>query len=129
MIVDFESGAGGGTGAAAAAGASPSGSAVLLAGRMLTCWIFLYSGWGQIAEFAFWSGRAAEKHMPLPHLMIAASITTLTFHNFWAFEGVQRAAQIVNLNRNLAIMGGLLFIGTFGAGAYSVDAAARRSHR
>ena len=126
------------------------GNPVPLIGRMLMCWIFIYSAWGQIVEFQYWSGRAAQKGMP-GAVSIIASIaiqmvggfavllgakariassalfvfllpTTLIFHNFWAVTGPQHDAQIVNFNRNVAILGGLLFIATFGAGDYSIDA-------
>jgi putative oxidoreductase len=128
-----------------------SPSIVSLLGRILMCWIFLYSAWGQIVEFTYWSGRAAQKSMPLPAVAIALSIiiqvlgglavllgvkarvagwalflflipTTLIFHDFWTVTGAAHDAQIVNFNRNLAIMGGMLILATFGPGAYSVDA-------
>ena len=139
---------------------NPSTSPAPLLGRILMCWIFLYSGWGQIAEFAYWSNRASQAGLPFGHLAIVLSITiqmlaglavlvgfqascaalalfifliptTLTFHRFWRFTGAARNQQITNFNRNIAIMGGLLFIVTYGAGAYSTDAirAARRSQR
>jgi putative oxidoreductase len=137
---------------------NPSGSVAPLLGRILICWIFIYSAWGQIVEFNFWAGRATQAGLPLGHVAIIASITiqmlggiavllgaeariagwalflfliptTLTFHQFWKLSGAAATPQINNFNRNIAIMGGLLFIATFGAGAYSVDAllAARRS--
>jgi putative oxidoreductase len=129
---------------------NPSNSIAPLFGRMLICWIFIYSAWGQIVEFHFWAGRAAEKGMPGAAAIVASITiqlvagfavllgaqariaagalfvflvpTTLTFHNWWTLQGAPRNAQIVNFNRNMGILGGLLFIVTFGAGAYSVDA-------
>lgn len=118
---------------------------------MLICWIFIYSAIGQIQEFAFWSNRASEKGIPVGAAAIAASIaiqllggfgvllgfrariaswalvlflipTTLIFHNFWTLQGAARGPQEINFDRNIAIIGGLLFIGQFGAGPYSVDA-------
>jgi putative oxidoreductase len=137
---------------------SPSTSVAPLLGRILICWIFIYSAWGQIVEFQFWSNRATQAGLPFGHVAIIGSITvqmlggvaillgarariaawvlflfliptTLTFHQFWKLSGAAATPQINNFNRNLAIMGGMLFIATFGAGAYSVDAllAARRS--
>jgi putative oxidoreductase len=48
--------------------------------------------------------------------------TTLLFHNFWAMTGGDRIDNMIHFEKNLAIMGGLLFLAAFGAGAYSVDA-------
>lgn len=47
--------------------------------------------------------------------------TTLIFHDFWTFEGIERQAQLTNFLKNLAIMGGLLALVACGGGRYSVD--------
>ena len=49
--------------------------------------------------------------------------TSLVFHNFWALQGMERMDNQAHFFKNVAIMGGLLFVATFGAGAYSIDAA------
>ena len=49
--------------------------------------------------------------------------TTLLFHNFWAMQGMDRYDNTIHFQKNLAIMGGLLLLAAFGAGAYSVDSA------
>jgi putative oxidoreductase len=128
-----------------------------LVGRMLICWIFIYSAWGQIVEFQFWANRATQKGLPGAAAIVAsitiqmvggiavligaqteiASLvlfvflvpTTLIFHDFWTVHGAARDAQIVNFNRNVAILGGLLFVSMFGAGEYSVDAMRARRHK
>jgi putative oxidoreductase len=38
-------------------------------------------------------------------------------------QGMERMDNQIHLLKNVAIMGGLLFVATFGAGAYSIDAA------
>jgi putative oxidoreductase len=48
--------------------------------------------------------------------------TTLIFHNFWTLQGADRQAQLVEFLKNLAIFGGLLFVGSTGAGCFSLDA-------
>ena len=134
---------------------NPSSSVAPLFGRMLICWIFIYSAWGQIVEFHFWAGRASDKGMPgvaaivasitiqlvagfavllCAQAKIAAAAlfvflvpTTLVFHDFWTLQGAARNAQIINFSRNMGILGGLLFIFTFGAGAYSIDALRRKN--
>jgi len=47
--------------------------------------------------------------------------TTLLFHNFWAFEAAQQAMQRTHFLKNLAIMGGILYVMAFGAGPLSID--------
>jgi putative oxidoreductase len=49
--------------------------------------------------------------------------TTFLFHNFWAFQGMDRIDPMIHFEKNLAIMGGLLILAAFGPGAYSLDSA------
>jgi len=127
-------------------------SIVPLAGRLLISSIFIFSGLGKLAAHAAMVGFAASKGLPAPDLAIwlAAAIeifgglaillgfqtriaawvlflylipVSLVFHNFWALQGMERMDNQIHLFKNVAIMGGLLFVATFGAGAYSVDAA------
>jgi putative oxidoreductase len=44
-------------------------------------------------------------------------------HRYWTYEGAQWFAQFSFFNKNLAIIGGLLYIAVFGPGRYSVDKA------
>lgn len=46
---------------------------------------------------------------------------TLIFHNFWAVPADQAMMQQINFLKNLAIMGGMLFIMANGPGPLSVD--------
>lgn len=132
------------------ANSSQEGGFILLLARMLICWIFVHSALGQIVSFAYWTGRVAEKGVPLPAVAITASIvlqlvggmallvgaetrlatwalivflipTTPIMHNFWMMQGAARDAQENNFLRNMAILGGLLYVGKFGGGHYSVD--------
>lgn len=121
-----------------------------LAGRILIAAIFIVSGYGKIDGFEKTVAQLAGKGMPLPELAAAGAIaveliggilvvigwharwaaaalflfmipTTLLFHNFWAFEPAQQAAQRIHFMKNLAIMGGILYVLAFGAGPLSVD--------
>src|SRR5689334_16861708 len=132
---------------------SSSTSIVPLLGRLLTSLIFVASGLMKVASFSMMAGFAASKGMPMPSLMIAGAAaveilgglailagfqtkiaawilflflipTTAMFHNFWAMQGADRMDNQGHFMKNLAIMGGLLFIATFGAGGYSVDSRA-----
>ena len=129
-----------------------STSIVPLAGRLLISAIFIFSGLGKLAAHAAMVGFAASKGLPAADLAIwlAAAVeifgglaillgfqtriaawvvflylipVSLVFHNFWALQGMERMDNQVHLFKNVAIMGGLLFVAAFGAGAYSVDAA------
>ena len=121
-----------------------------LVGRILIALIFIISGYGKIGGFDGTVAQIASKGIPLPELAAAAAIvveliggillvvgwqtrwaaaalllfmipTTLLFHNFWAFDAAQQMAQRIHFMKNLAIMGGILYVLAFGAGPVSVD--------
>ena len=48
--------------------------------------------------------------------------TTLVFHNFWAYPPEQQQLQMIMFLKNLAIMGGLGMLVSFGPGPLSLDA-------
>jgi putative oxidoreductase len=126
-------------------------SIVPLAGRILISTIFIFSGLSKFAGHAAVAGYAASKGLPAPDVAIwlAAAVelfgglaillgfqariaawllflflipTSVVFHNFWAMEGMDKMTNQAHFFKNVAIMGGLLFVAAFGAGAYSVDA-------
>jgi putative oxidoreductase len=128
-----------------------SSSVVPLFARLMISAIFVFSGLNKLMTFSMMTGFAASKGMPFPALMIggAAAVeilgglavltgfqgkiagwilflflipTTIVFHNFWALQGTERVDNMAHFMKNLAIMGGLLFLATFGPGAYSIDA-------
>ena len=121
-----------------------------LAGRILIAAIFIVSGYGKIGGFEGTVAQLAGKGMPLAEVAAAIAIavelvggillvigwharwaatalflfmipTTFLFHNFWAFEPPQQAMQRIHFMKNLAIMGGILYIMAFGAGPASLD--------
>jgi putative oxidoreductase len=129
-----------------------STSIVPLAGRLLISTIFIFSGLGKVGTHAAMAGFAASKGLPAADLAIwlAAAVeilgglsillgfqarigawllflflipTSVLFHNFWAMQGMEKMDNQAHFFKNVAIMGGLLFVATFGAGAYSIDAA------
>jgi putative oxidoreductase len=96
------------------------------------------------------AGRLAEKGFPMPEVaawldialefalaflmlfgfltrwaawgMIAFCLVAgLLFHNFWAMPPAQMYGQTTQLLKNLAMIGGLLYIAHYGPGAWSVD--------
>jgi putative oxidoreductase len=46
---------------------------------------------------------------------------TPIFHAYWALPEAQQMMQKQSFDKNLAIVGGLLFLTAFGAGGFSVD--------
>jgi putative oxidoreductase len=131
--------------------ANSSGGVVPLVGRILISQIFILSGISKIMNYSMMIGYVAPAHLPLPkislglaaaieilgglsvltgfHTKVSAWIlflylipTTLLFHNFWAMQGMARQDNIVHFQKNLAIMGGLLFLALYGAGRYALDA-------
>jgi putative oxidoreductase len=50
---------------------------------------------------------------------------TLIFHDFWMFSGKEQHTQMISFMKNLAMIGGLLFLVAQGAGRYSLDAKLR----
>jgi putative oxidoreductase len=120
------------------------------AGRILLALIFVTSGWGKIGGFEGTVGYIASKGLPLPQLAAAGALvvelvggillivgwqtrwaatalflflipTTLIFHNFWAVDAAQQGMQQIQFMKNLCIMGGMLYVMAFGAGAFSLD--------
>jgi putative oxidoreductase len=127
-----------------------SGSVVPLLGRILMSLVFILAGVGKIMGFSIEEGMVAAKHLPMPALALSIALlieligglcilfglftrltawilflylipTTLLFHNFWALQGMDRIDTMIHFEKNLAIMGGLLLLATYGAGAHSID--------
>jgi putative oxidoreductase len=132
--------------------ANSSGSIVPLIGRILLSIVFILGGIGKIMGFSIEEGYVAAKHLPLPAVALGIALvielvggiallagwftrftawivflymipTTFLFHNFWAMQGADQLDNMIHFEKNLAIMGGLLFLAAFGAGPYSIDSA------
>ena len=117
----------------------------LLAGRLLLAYIFIVSGYGKIAGFAGTAKYMASKGMAMVEPLLVATIVielvgglmiavgfkarwaawviflflipvTVIFHPAWADP-----AQVIAFNKNLAIMGGLLYVAFMGPGRLSLD--------
>lgn len=121
-----------------------------LVGRILMAAIFVLSGWGKFTGFAGTAAFMASKGMPMAEFLLVGAIVfelagaamliigwrvqwgallliaftvpaTLVFHNFWAVEAAQVQNQLNQFMKNVAIVGGLLYVMAFGAGPLSVD--------
>ena len=125
-----------------------------LLGRLLIALIFVFAGFGKVTGFEGTVGYITSKGLPLPTLaaigaiivelgggillaigwktklaaaalFVFTAMTALFFHNFWAMAPDQAQNQMIHFMKNLAIMGGLLFVMAHGSGLLSVD---RRSN-
>ena len=118
-------------------------------GRFLIAVIFLFSGLAKIGGFAQTAGYMAAKGLPMVEVLLVLSIVieiagalmvivgwrarlgaaalflwmipvTLVFHNFWAAPVAQQQIEMAMFMKNIAMMGGLLYIMAFGSGRFSV---------
>ena len=125
----------------------PAGS---LVGRVLLAYIFVVAGFGKIGGFSATAAYIASKGLPMSEALLVATIvielvgglmialgwkarwaalaifvflipTTLIFHAFWTVDPEQVRAQTIQFNKNLAIMGGMLYIAIVGSGRYGLD--------
>lgn len=121
-----------------------------LVGRILMSAIFLISGIGKIGNFAGTADYMAHQGVPITELALVLTIVieiggaamlilgwkarlaagvmflwmisaTLMFHNFWAAPPDQQMIQQIMFLKNLAMMGGFLYVMTFGSGPYSLE--------
>jgi putative oxidoreductase len=125
-------------------------NASTLAARALLALIFIVSGFGKITGFAGTAGFMASKGMPMAEVLLVGAIAveflgglmllvgwkarwaalaiflfiipaTLVFHNPAGLAGQEAQTQMINVMKNLAIMGGMLMVFAFGPGAWSLD--------
>ena len=119
-----------------------------LMGRLLLALLFIPAGFGKISGFAGAVGYAAGKGVPLPEIAIVLAIAVelglgllllVGFQARWAALGIAfftfvitfifhplgDPSQATAFVKNMAIVGGLLTITAWGAGAWSVDAKLR----
>ncbi len=121
-----------------------------LVGRILLALLFVPAGFGKITGFAGTADYIASKGVPLPELAAAAAVgvelglgmllligwqtrwaalgialftvvISFIFHNFWAVPADQVMQQQQAFFKNIAVVGGLLTVAAWGAGAWSFD--------
>jgi putative oxidoreductase len=122
-----------------------------LAGRILLALIFIISGFGKITGYAGTAGYMAAKGLPMVDVLLPLTIlvelaggllivigwnarwaaaaiflyvipVTLVFHNPAGLAPAEAQQQMINLLKNVSIMGGMLGLFAFGPGGFSLDA-------
>jgi len=123
----------------------------LLAGRILYAYLFIMSGLGHLTQPKMMAGYAASKGVPAPGALVWASgaleirggllialgyqaqwgawmivaflvPVTLMMHAFWTVaDPAAKMHEMVNFNKNLALLGAALVIAYFGSGPYSLQ--------
>ena len=121
-----------------------------VAGRVLLTLIFLVAAAGKLLDFNGTAQHLASRGVPLAQAALGFAIaleivgallvlagfharlgalllivflvpTTLVMHNFWALQGNAAIAEMLQFLKNMAILGGLLLVSAYGAGAWSLD--------
>jgi putative oxidoreductase len=125
-------------------------SQMLAVGRTLIALVFLVAGIRKLMAVAGTTAYFTKLGFPMPEVMawvaivieigggallilgwqtrriswlliLFVVIATLMAHRFWEFDAAAYATQLNLFLKNLAIIGGLLYIIVFGPGALSVD--------
>ena len=122
-----------------------------LVGRILLALIFIISGFGKISGYAGTAGYMVSKGLPLVAVLLPLTIlvelgggllialgwktrwaaavvflflipVTLVFHNPTGLAAAEAQQQMINLLKNVSIMGGMLGLFAFGPGSFSLGA-------
>lgn len=125
-------------------------SQAMLVARTLLAALFLIPGLRKLMATAATAGYFAKLGMPMPEVMVwvaivievgcalllilgwharraawllilFVAIATAMAHRFWEFDAAQYNNQLNHFLKNLAIIGGLLYVAMLGAGGVSVD--------
>jgi putative oxidoreductase len=122
-----------------------------LSARVLLAVLFVPAGFGKLTAFAGTVGYITSVGLPLPQVAAALAlvveiigglallfgfgtrlaaialalftlVATFFFHNFWAAPAAEQFVQQLMFYKNIAVVGGLLSVAAWGAGAWSLDA-------
>lgn len=123
--------------------------------RILIALIFVLAGFAKLGAIGATSAHMASRGIPYPNvlvwgavalelgggLMLMAGLYTravalalglytlalaLLFHDYWAMPPAEMREQHAAFFEHVSMVGGMLYVVAFGAGAYSLDALLRR---
>jgi putative oxidoreductase len=134
--------------------AASTSDVLLLIGRILLGWIFVRSGYGKIFDIPAYAATFPARGLPpfLAYIAVPAEffggialilglatryvvlvmvvfmlVATFSSHRYWEFtDAAARRAQDSSFYKNIAMLGGFLFLFAGGAGRFSIDAWLRR---
>jgi putative oxidoreductase len=121
-----------------------------LAGRLLLAALFLPAGINTLMGFEGTVGYIGSVGLPMPAvaaviaivieivaplaliagygtriaalvLAVFTAVATVLFHNYWAMPADQQFIQQLMFFKNMGVVGGLLVLGAWGAGAWSLE--------
>jgi putative oxidoreductase len=121
-----------------------------LAGRLLLALLFLPAGISKLTGFAGTAGYISSVGLPMPQVAAAIAlvveiaggaallvgygariaaivlavftlVASFLFHNYWTLPAAQQLIPQLLFFKNIAVVGGLLTLAAWGAGAWSVD--------
>jgi putative oxidoreductase len=121
-----------------------------LLARVLLAPVFLLAGIGKITGWDGTAAYMASAGMPLVPLFLVGAIAvevgggialllgiktrltglvmalfmvpvTLIFHSFWNLQGQEQYVQMLMFLKNIAIIGGLLMVATYGGGRWALE--------
>jgi putative oxidoreductase len=134
--------------------ATSTSDVLLLIGRVLLGWIFVRSGYGKIFDIPTYAATFPPRGLPtfLAYIAVPSEffgglalmfgfatryaavvmtifmlVATFSSHRYWEFaDAAARRAQDGNFYKNLAMLGGILFLFVAGPGRFSLDAWLRK---
>ena len=119
-----------------------------IVGRILLAAIFIVAGMNKLLNFGGTAAYMESAGLPMVEVLLVVTIVielggglmialgwnarwaalaiflfiipvTLIFHDFWTVEGQEMQNQLNHFMKNLAIMGGMLYVIVMGSGPYS----------
>jgi putative oxidoreductase len=134
--------------------AASNSDVILLIGRIFLGWIFVRSGYGKIFDIPAYAATFPARGLPtfLAYIAVPAEffggialilglatrylvlvmvifmlVATFSSHRYWEFTDVAvRRAQDSSFYKNIAMLGGLLFLFVGSLGRFSIDAWLRK---